>query len=63
MPNYGELKRRAIGILEEGGEIYINDASDGRVKEAIRTVISTEQHKEPLILLEGNGIKADGTVF
>jgi pilus assembly protein CpaF len=52
MPNYGELKRRAIGILEEGGEIYINDASDGRVKEAIRTVISTEQHKEGMSFYE-----------
>ena len=52
MPNYGELKRRAIGILEEGGEIYINDASDGRVKEAIRTVISTEQYKEGMSFYE-----------
>ena len=52
MPNFGELKRRAIGLLEEGGGMYLNDAADGRVKEAIRTVISTEQHKAGMSFYE-----------
>lgn len=52
MPNYGELKRRAIGLLEEGGGVYASDAEDGRVKEAIRTVISKEQYKEGMSFYE-----------
>ena len=52
MPNYGELKRRAIGLLEEGGNAYLTDAEDGRVKEAIRRVISTEQYKEGMSFFE-----------
>ncbi|MBO4214365.1 MAG: CpaF family protein [Lachnospiraceae bacterium] len=46
------MKRRAIGLLEEGGGVYANDAEDGRVKEAIRTVISKEQHKEGMSFYE-----------
>lgn len=52
MPNYGELKRRAIGLLEQGGNAYLTDAEDGRVKEAIRAVISTEQRREGMSFYE-----------